>query len=57
MDELSKKGIQEEVQNEFNQIIDDCEFARFAPSTDHSAMDKIYGKAIEIISKLQQNLK
>jgi len=54
---LSSKGVDQTILEQFNRIIDDCEFARFAPATDHAAMDKIFSESIEIISKLQQNLK
>lgn len=54
---LRNKNVAEDLIIEFNRIIDECEFARFAPSTGHSEMDKTYRDALSIISKLQQNIK
>jgi hypothetical protein len=33
-----------------------CEFARFAPSQDVVEMETVYGKAIELISTIEDHL-
>jgi hypothetical protein len=38
-------------------LIDICEMARFAPSADTQAMDKVYSDSVRLISKLEQNIK
>lgn len=38
-------------------LIDVCEMARFAPSADVQAMDKVYSDSVRLISKLEQNIR
>ncbi|MCL2041096.1 MAG: BatD family protein [Bacteroidales bacterium] len=55
---LSEKGVGEETIKEIVGIIDDCEFARYAPAQDkHDNMESIYRNSISIISKIEQNLR
>jgi len=55
---LSEKGVSEEYIKEIVGIIDDCEFARYAPAKDkHDNMESIYYNSINIISKIEQNLR
>ena len=56
-DRLKDKSIREESINEFIQTLDHCEYARFAPDDESSAMDKIYTEAVQIISKIERELK
>jgi hypothetical protein len=62
--EMSKENIQEILQEkqanandvaQFIQLMNDCEFARYTPSSD-VAMQKDYEKAVEIISELEKQL-
>ena len=62
--EMSKENIQEILQEkqanandvaQFIQLMNDCEFARYTPSSD-VAMQKDYDKAVEIISELSKQL-
>lgn len=53
---LKNKGIDEDIVQKFVQLLDSCEFARYAPSVE-GAMQDDYNKAIEVITKLQQKLK
>ncbi len=55
--ELAKRKIDEALINEFFDLIDTCEFARFAPSSEATDMNKIYNNAAKIIGKLQQKIK
>lgn len=55
--EAYARQIKEEILNNFLEIIDTCEFARYAPFSDSSQMDIIYHKAAEVISKIEQNIR
>ena len=39
---------------EFTGVIDDCEFARYAPAAAGSDMNVLYGRAVEVINKMQR---
>ncbi len=56
-EELQKNGVDEMLTKDFLKMLDDCEFARFAPGDDGQAMDKIYSEALEVISKMENNIK
>jgi hypothetical protein len=56
-DRLKNKSIREESINEFIQTLDHTEYARFAPDNETSAMDDIYTEAVQIISKIERELK
>lgn len=55
--EMLTKNVDEEYINQIMDIIDRCEYARYAPVTEETKMDTLYNDAIKIISKLQQKLK
>jgi len=38
-------------------IIDECEMARYSPSSDDSRMEKLYSETAGVISKTEQNLR
>lgn len=63
---LSKDNIEEQLKKcdvesilieEFIHVLNECEFARFAPGDAHQAMDKIYASSIELISKMENSIK
>jgi len=54
---LSEKNIDENIRNKFIEILDNCEYARFAPAEATLGMEKLYNEAIEIISKTERELK
>ena len=54
---LSQYGVGEELTKEFIDVLNECEFARYAPGNDDKAMDKIYSICIEVISKMEDSLK
>lgn len=56
-DRLEDKSIKEEIISEFIQTLDHCEYARFAPDDKSSSMNEIYTEAINIISKIERELK
>lgn len=47
---LVSKGIQEHLVKSLIGVIDDCEYARFAPDKGDSGMQEIYKKALDVIS-------
>ena len=64
--QLSKDNIEEELRSygvadnliaEFLSALNNCEFARFAPSDNNQGMDKIYQAALEVISKMENSIK
>lgn len=66
MSKLSKDNITEKLHNyglddalieEFLLMLDNCEFARFAPSSDNQAMGNIYTDALNVISKMENSIK
>lgn len=56
-DALIEKEVKEEIINQFIETLDNCDFARFAPGDPSKTMDKIYNEALEIISKIERELK
>ena len=55
--EMISKNVDEEYIDQILDIIDRCEYARYAPTTEETKMDVLYKDAIKVISKLQQKLK
>ena len=49
---LTEKGKNESVINQFIGILNDCEFARFAPS-ESLTVNKTYDQAVDIIQKIE----
>ena len=55
--ELSKQGVSEELAGRFLQILDTCEFARYAPAESDAGMDRIYQATVETIGEMENKLK
>ena len=55
--ELEEKGVNEELVKELHDVLNEGEFARYAPGDAGAAMDKVYNMAIEIISKMENSIK
>jgi len=55
--EMLAKNVDEENINQILEIIDRCEYARYAPVSEETKMDNLFIDAIKVISKLQQKLK
>ena len=51
------KNVNEDIVNEFIDLLHNCEFARFAPGDANKKMDELYQKGIEIITKAERILK
>lgn len=54
---LREKSVNEDYIKEIVSILDDCEFARYAPGDKQHDMEKIYNDSLNIISKIEQNLR
>lgn len=54
---FSGAGAAPELVDEYVALLDNCEYARYAPSGSDSAMKESYEKAVEVISMLEDNMK
>lgn len=54
---MLSKEVSEEIVNEFVELLNNCEFARFAPGDPGKKMDELYQKGIELITKAEKLLK
>jgi hypothetical protein len=54
---LKAKSVSEENIGEFTEVLNNCEYARFAPGDKNRKMNEIYGSALNIISKIENELK
>jgi hypothetical protein len=54
---LEKKAVSQESISEFTEVLDGCEYARFAPGDKTRKMSEIYDAALQIISKIENELK
>ncbi len=55
--ELSAKDIDNELISRFMQILNTCEFARYAPVESDTAMEKVYNDAVAAIGEMENKLK
>ena len=55
--ELSKYGVDDTLTNEFMDILNTCEFARYAPAQASDAMDKLYELTVDAIGKMENTIK
>lgn len=54
---LKKRSVPDNLILVFTKLLDDCEFARYAPGNDKGRMDHIYEEAATTISKLENSIK
>ncbi len=54
---LAHSGAGEGLASQFISILDECEYARYAPDAGQEAMEKHYQQAVEVISGLEGNLR
>jgi hypothetical protein len=52
-----QKGISEEIANDFIDVLNNCEFARFAPTQSGNQMESIYGRAVQSIVNLEKEIR
>lgn len=55
--ELTNYGVQEALIVEFIGVLNECEYARYAPGNENEAMDKVYSASVEVISKMENSIK
>ena len=55
--ELTNNGADQSFVNEFMEILNTCEFARYAPSNEEHAMDKLYERTVNVINKMESFIK
>lgn len=55
--ELLKHNVSQVLSDEFIKVLNECEFARYAPGNAAAAMDKVYHAAIDVISKMENSIK
>ena len=54
---LADRGVNETLIKEFEAVLGESEFARYAPGNPGETMDKVYSMAIDVISKLENSIK
>lgn len=54
---LLEKGIEQEVVTELMKIIDDCEFARYAPAAFSGTMSEVYDGAAKVMGVFEKQIK
>ena len=54
--EMDGKNVPEDIVNQFIELLNNCEFARFAPGDPGKKMEDLYQKGIEVITKAEKNL-
>ena len=54
---MLNKNVSEDIVDEFVDLLNSCEFARFAPGDPNKRMDELYHKGIESITKAEKLLK
>jgi hypothetical protein len=55
--ELVKYGVSDDVLVQFREILDTCEFARYAPSQSSDAMNQVYDRTVDAIGKMEKIVK
>ena len=55
--ELSKYGIDNKLIAKFMEILNTCEFARYAPAETDTAMDNLYNETVNAIGEMESKLK
>jgi hypothetical protein len=53
---LSSRGVNPTLIQQYMEVIESCEFARFAPGDPIANMDKTYTSATNVINNLDKNL-
>jgi hypothetical protein len=54
---LESSNVSQEVIDSFIDILDTCEFARYAPATESGEMDRLYKTTLDTISKIENQIK
>lgn len=54
---LLTRGVAQETVSAFQEVLNDGEFARYAPGDKAAAMEKVYTMSIDVISKMENSIK
>lgn len=55
--ELSKQNINKELTQRFMNILDTCEFARYAPAESDAELDRVYNSTVDAIGEMENSLR
>lgn len=55
--QLTESKVGEDIRKEFMDILQTCEYARFAPGDAAAAMDKLYEQTMDVINKMENTIK
>lgn len=55
--ELARRGCDEALVTDLLSLLNECEFARYAPGDPGATMDKIYKMAVSVISKMENSIR
>ena len=53
---MNSKNVSEDIVNQFIELLNNCEFARFAPGDSDKKMEDLYQKGLDVITKAEKNL-
>ncbi|MBQ4205775.1 MAG: protein BatD, partial [Bacteroidales bacterium] len=53
---MESKNVPEDIVNQFIELLNNCEYARFAPGDPEKKMEELYEKGVEVITKAEKNL-
>lgn len=56
-EEMQRHNIDASIADEFMQLLDTCEFARYAPAELSESMQSVYDKAVDVIGRMNDNIK
>lgn len=54
---LMERNVDEDIVTEVNGLLNECEFARYAPGDKVATMDKVYKQSIDVISRMENRIK
>jgi len=54
---LSANGVNDSLANGFNELLEACEYARYAPDAGHDAMNTHYNTALDLITAIDASMK
>jgi hypothetical protein len=55
--ELSAFNVNEDIRKEYSDILQTCEYARYAPASDSHAMDELYERTMDVMNKMENTIK
>ena len=56
-EKLLQHGVSQETADAFLSVLNDCEFARYAPGDPAQTMDKIYMASVKVMSEMENMIK